>query len=316
MKILFTCVGRRVELVECFRKAAKELNVDLQILATDITTTAPALCFCDKGIIAPRISSDGYIDFLIKICIEEKIDCVIPTIDTDLLILSQNKSRFNQIGVQVVISEPDKIAICRDKRNTARYFTQLGLFSPETVDDVEKYKQEFPAFIKPKDGSSSIDAFKANNFEELKNYAKKIKNYVIQPFSEGVEYTVDVFCDFNAKPIFVTPRKRLFVRAGEVLKTEIHQEQEIINEILRLLDDFKPCGPITVQLIRNEQKGLNQYIEINPRFGGGAPLSIKAGADSAKALISLLMGKVIDYQPMAAQDGAIYSRFDQSVRVK
>ena len=125
-----------------------------------------------------------------------------------------------------------------------------------------------------------------------------------------------VFCDLDGNPIFVTPRKRLVVRAGEVLKTEIHQQQDIINDLLKLIKDFKPCGAITVQLIRNEQKKLNQYIEINPRFGGGAPLSIKAGADSAKALLKCLAGEKMDYQPNAAEDGAIFSRFDQSVRIK
>jgi carbamoyl-phosphate synthase large subunit len=86
--------------------------------------------------------------------------------------------------------------------------------------------------------------------------------------------------------------------------------------VLKLVKDFKPSGAITVQLIRNEQKKLNQYIEINPRFGGGAPLSIKAGANSAKALLACLAGESVCYQPNAAEDGAIFSRFDQSVRIK
>ena len=60
----------------------------------------------------------------------------------------------------------------------------------------------------------------------------------------------------------------------------------------------------------------NYYIEINPRFGGGAPLSIKAGADSAEAMIRLLNGEQLCYQDKKAEDGAIFSRFDQSVRVK
>ena len=129
MKILFTCVGRRVELVECFRAAAKQLGIDLQILATDVTMTAPAIYFCDKGIIAPPIKTEGYIDFLLETCKNESIDCVIPTIDTDLLVLAQNKEKFEQIGVKVLVAAPEKVAICRDKRLTSTYFESLG-FSP------------------------------------------------------------------------------------------------------------------------------------------------------------------------------------------
>lgn len=65
----------------------------------------------------------------------------------------------------------------------------------------------------------------------------------------------------------------------------------------------------------DEKTRDNYYIEINPRYGGGAPLSIKAGADSAKAMMRLMNGEEIGYQANAAEDGAVYSRFDQSVRI-
>ena len=89
-----------------------------------------------------------------------------------------------------------------------------------------------------------------------------------------------------------------------------------MEEMFKLIEDFRPCGGITVQLIRNEEQKRNWYIEINPRFGGGAPLSIKAGADSAEALLKVLLGEKLDYRENAAEDGAVFSRFDQSVRVK
>ena len=71
-----------------------------------------------------------------------------------------------------------------------------------------------------------------------------------------------------------------------------------------------------VQLIREKNTGDDYYIEINPRFGGGAPLTIKAGADSAEAMLRLLNGERLAYTEYAAENGAIYSRFDQSIRVK
>lgn len=83
----------------------------------------------------------------------------------------------------------------------------------------------------------------------------------------------------------------------------------------QLVRDYKPCGQITMQMIRQESTGDDYYIEINPRFGGGAPLSMKAGADSAEALLRLLNGEKLAFVDNAAEDGAIYSRFDQSVRV-
>ena len=314
MKILFTSVGRRVELMQAFKNAANNLNIKLEIYGADITDSAPALYFCDYTVIVPRIKDENYIPKLIKVCNDEKIDALIPTIDTDLLLLAQHKKDFG--NTKVIICDEDKVAICRDKRYTADYFNSVGLNSPHPVDDYKNYKEGFPAFIKPKDGSSSIFAHKVENEEELISYAHQVPDYIIQPFISGTEYTVDIFCDFEGNPIYITPRIRLAVRSGEVLKTEIRQDDSIINEMKELVKDYKPCGQITVQLIKDSKTNKNYYIEINPRFGGGAPLSIKAGADSAEAMIRLLNGEQLCYQDKKAEDGAIFSRFDQSVRVK
>ena len=93
------------------------------------------------------------------------------------------------------------------------------------------------------------------------------------------------------------------------------QSLRIITSIVAFAVLFSMCVGL-LQLIRQNDTGVDYYIEINPRFGGGAPLSIKAGADSAQALMQLLQGASLIYQPNAAEDGAVYSRFDQSVRVQ
>ncbi len=322
MKILFTSVGRRVELMQAFHSAAERLGVDLTIIGADITQSAPALQFCDCTEIVCRITDKNYIPKLLSICEREKVDCIIPTIDTDLLLLSENKSKFEQLGAKVLISCPEKVKICRDKNYTADYFVSLGLKSPRPFNSVEKYeaeltlgKQSFPAFIKPKNGSSSINAYRVDTLEDLKLYAEKIGDYIIQPFISGNEYTIDIFCDYEGNPVYITPRERIAVRAGEVLKTRIAQDEVMIAEMKTLIADYKPCGQITVQLIQDEKTRDNYYIEINPRFGGGAPLSIKAGADSAEAVIRMLRGETLTYIDKAAKDGAIYCRFDQSVCV-
>lgn len=314
MKILFTSVGRRVELMQAFKNAASRMQVELELYGADISDSAPALAFCDHAVIVPGIGDERYIPELLHICSEESVDALIPTIDTDLMILAKNRDDFGK--TRVLISSPDKIRLCRDKRLTAEYFNSIGLKSPRPVDDWTKYASVYPAFIKPKDGSSSINAYRAENEDELKSFASRISDYIVQPFMIGTEYTVDIFCDFDGKPVFITPRIRLAVRSGEVLKTEIAQDERIIEEMKRMLEDYRPCGPITVQLIREKCTGEDYYIEINPRFGGGAPLSIKAGADSAEALIRLLNGENMGYMDRAAENGAVYSRFDQSIRVK
>lgn len=320
MRILFTSVGRRVELLQAFRSAAIREAIPLTIYGADYVSSAPALLFCDRAVIVPAIKDDSYIPFLLQYCRNEAIDCLVPTIDTDLMKLAESKHEFEAVGTKVLIAGPEKVAICRDKRLTSAYFNSLGLKAPRPYDNIQEVKflletgeLSFPLFIKPKDGSSSKNAFKADSIDDLYSFSERIGEYIIQPYVRGVEYTVDIFCDYDGNPVFITPRKRLAVRSGEVLKTEICLDNRIFSEMRVLINDFKPSGAITVQLIREENSGDDYYIEINPRFGGGAPLSMKAGADSAIALLDVLSGK----QPSKAEilNGAIYSRFDQSVCV-
>ena len=314
MNVLFTGVGRRIELLQAFRNAALVLNKNLKIYGADMAGTAPALAYCDYTRKVVSMKDPSYIDSLLSICQKDKINLIIPTIDTDLLVLSENKDRFESIGTRVMISDPDKIHICRDKNNTSQFFVDCGLKAPMPVNDWKLYKDGYPAFIKPKDGSSSINAYRVENEDELKLYSEMVEDYIVQPFVSGREFTIDVFCDWDGNPISIVPRERLQVRAGEVLKTQIAMDQAMIDEAKKLCEGFKPCGPLTVQLIRDED-GIDWFIEINPRFGGGAPLSMKAGARSTEAILKLLDNEKVEYYS-DIEDGAIYSRFDQSVCIK
>lgn len=311
--ILVTGVGRRVELMQTFRQAALQLNINLKLYGADMAGTAPALAYCDYTRKVCAMRDSHYIQQLVDICVADEIDLVLPTIDTDLLVLAQNVTAFEAVGTKVLISKPDKILVCRDKNNTGDFFVSCGLKAPVTYNNYKGYPGPYPCFIKPKDGSSSINAFKVEDEEELAVYAGQVEDYIIQPFVSGREFTIDIFCDFDGNPIFITPRERLQVRAGEVLKTQIFMDNTMIEEAKKLCKAFKPCGPMTVQLIQDKNTGENYYIEINPRYGGGSPLSMKSGARSAEALLRLLCGEEVGYQEHSSCNGAVYSRFDQSV---
>lgn len=312
MNVLFTGIGRRIELVQAFRNAALVLNQKIKVYGVDIMATAPALTYCDYVRTVVPMKDSLYIDNLLQICAEDSIDLVVPTIDTDLLALSENREKFLELGTRVLISAPEKIRICRDKNLTSGFFQSCGLHSPVPVSNWRNYNSGFPAFIKPKDGSSSINAFKVENIDELEVYSNHVNEYIVQPYIEGKEYTIDILCDFLGEPISIVPRERIQIRAGEVLKTRITMDSIMIEESRKICKKFKPCGPITVQLIREAKTGIDYFIEINPRFGGGSPLSMKAGARSAEMLLKLLNEETPDRNQEIA-DGSVYSRFDQSV---
>ncbi|NLM44842.1 MAG: ATP-grasp domain-containing protein [Clostridiales bacterium] len=312
--VLILSAGRRVELVQSFQRAAKKLNIRSNIVAGDCSNTAPALYFADKYYILPRISSPVYIDSIIDVCNKENIALIIPTIDTDLLLLSDKKRYIeSKTKATVLISSNEVVRICRDKINTQKFLEDNNFKVPKMYTSEElKGDIEFPLFIKPKSGSSSINAFKVNNKQELSIYMRIIQEPIVQEFIEGEEYTVDVFLDFESNVITIVPRLRIATRSGEISKGKIIKDREIINDVKRLMDVLKPIGHITVQLMKTK-RGI-EYIEINPRFGGGAPMSIQSGADSCENLYRLLMGEKLEYNENY-RDNIIFLRFDNSICV-
>ncbi len=317
INILILSAGRRVELVKCFKRAKEKLNIDGQIFAADIVKTAPALYFADEYFIIPRIKADNYISELIKLCKAQAVSLIVPTIDTELEILAENRTAIEErSGAKVMISDYEVTKACCDKTLTAELLKRNGFSVPEMVTDdmIKSGDYDFPLFIKPLDGSSSINAFKVNNQKELGFFRSYIKSPIIQKFVSGTEYTVDCFCDFDGNIITIVPRVRIATRSGEILKGKIDKNRFIIDEIKRLLTKIKFRGHITVQGFLTVENNFS-IVEINPRFGGGAPMSIMAGADSCENLYRLLSEEKLSYNEHY-EDGVVFSRFDDSIRVE
>lgn len=313
INVLILSAGRRVELVKCFKEAAKLAEVNSKIVTADLSNTAPAIYFGDKNYIIPRIGSDKYILTIIDICNKEDVKLIVPTIDTELLILAENKNLIeDKTKAKVLVSDEKVIKICRDKINTNRFFEENGFGVPKKISQEELCIKElkFPLFIKPLNGSSSINAFKVNNLKELSFFNEYIENPIIQKFIEGDEYTIDVFLDFEANPITIVPRKRLATRGGEVSKGLVVKDKELIEEIKKVIQKLKPIGHITIQCMKTKD-GI-KFIEINPRFGGGAPISIKVGANSPLNLYKLLKGEILDYNE-DYKDNILALRFDEAI---
>ncbi|QXM06672.1 ATP-grasp domain-containing protein [Crassaminicella indica] len=313
MNILFLSAGRRVELLQWFKRARNELGIKGNIVAVDISKFAPAIYYADIYVMVPRVDANEFISEIIKVCNEYDIDLVIPTIDTELPILVENKEQLESLtNAKIMISNKKVIDIGKDKFVTYNFLKKNCFGVPNVIDEnsLEKGEYKFPLFIKPLDGSSSINAFKVNNEKELSFFREYVPNPIIQEFAEGDEYTIDVFCDFEGNPITIVPRKRVATRGGEVSKAVVIREREIIDEVKRMVNVLKPIGPITVQCIKG-MSGI-KFIEINPRFGGGAPISMKAGANSAKNIYKLLMGEKLSYYE-DYEDGLVALRYDQAV---
>lgn len=286
MNILITSAGQRVSLVRAFQTELKIKFQSSKVYTVDMNPElAPACIISDGYKKVNRVTDINYIDNLIEICTDWQIKLIVPTIDTELLILSQNKESFINAGINIVVSDEKFISICRDKRLTNLFFIDKKIDIPKQYD---KSNFEFPLFIKPYDGSLSKDIYLINTKDELTEFHMQNKKLMFMEYIDtnlNDEFTIDTYYDRNNKLKCVVPRKRLAVRSGEISKglTLNNYLVEFVKDKLSVIEGAIGC--LTIQVFFNERNSRVVGIEINPRFGGGYPLSYLAGANFPKYII-------------------------------
>ena len=103
--ILVTSAGRRVSLVKAFKESSKLLKTNSKVFITDLNPkTSPASYFADDSFEIGFFLVLYYIDDLLKICLANEISIVVPTIDSELILLANAKLLFKSHGMNVIIS--------------------------------------------------------------------------------------------------------------------------------------------------------------------------------------------------------------------
>ena len=317
-RVLFSCIGRRVELLRTFRRAAEGLDCALDVHAADAVMTSPAMHLVDRAHIVPSIDSGRYIDALLEIVRTHRINLLVPLIDNELTMIAESADRFHDLGCTPLISSAEVVRSCRDKLATFRILRDAGIDTPQTwpwTEAITRQDHDFPYFLKPRTGSAGLGSYIIQTRDELHTFGLRVADAIVQEFVEGAEHTLDVYTGFDGVPRCVVPRKRLEVRTGEVSKGLIVRDPAIMEvgaRVARTLGDAR--GVITVQCIVTDE-GQIRVIEINPRFGGGVPLAIHAGADFPRWILSELLGQPVKIDPVGFRDDVAMLRFDDSVFV-
>ena len=286
MNILITSAGRRVSLVRAFKNEISRYFPGGRVFTADLKPELSSACMISDGYFPVVKATDtAYPKILIDICKKSNIRLIIPAIDTELTALSGNIELFASNGIEVIISSPDVISMCRDKRKVNKYFDSKGLLRPKEIDIKNP---EFPFFVKPFSGSSSIGTRVINESSQISEFLIKHNENLFLEYLDPEfykEYTIDLFFDRAGILKCAVPRERIEVRAGEVSKG-VTRKDEVYDFVCA---QFAECpgfrGCITLQIFRKSGTDEIRCIEINPRFGGGYPLSYMAEANYPEMII-------------------------------
>lgn len=318
MKILITSAGRRVSLVRSFQKEIKKSGLFGEVFAADSSPTLSAACqIADAYFEMPMLDEPNYIEVLIDLCKSHEINLIIPTIDTELLELAENKDRFEKEGIKIVISSVDFVSRCRDKRKIHTFFAERNI---KIAKEYTKDNYKLPLFIKPIDGSRSVNAYIIRAEDDFRDeYFKNDRLMFLEylDHDDYDEFTCDLYYSKDHELKCVVPRKRIEVRDGEVYKalTVNNCLVPYIREKLNYIDGAVGC--LTAQFFLHKTDNEKIYaIEINPRFGGGYPLTYLSGANFSKWILEeYYFNKTIENKFDVWENNLLMIRYDDEILV-
>ena len=312
--VLISSAGQRVVLVRIFQQTMKQLGLDAKVYASDKDPQlAPACYVADDSFKLPCCTDEQYVDKLFNLCVEKNICLIVPTIDPELMVFASHRKRFEDAGIYFAESDLNYIRICRDKRLTAAYFPKIGIPVPEPVD---KHHPVFPMFAKPYDGSRSINTHAIMNQAELTEEILEDSKLIFMEYVDKKEYkefTVDMYYGRDGRVKGIVPRERIKVREGEINKgiTRKNYIVDFLKERMGYIEGVRGC--ICIQLFYRESDHDIKGIEINPRFGGGFPLSYYAKANFVEYMIrEYMLGETIEYSD-AWLDRTLMLRYDDEI---
>ena len=317
MNILISSAGRRVSLVRAFQKELKKLYPEGKVYTSDADPTLSGACQIADGYFkVPFVTHPDYFNVLIEECKSRNIGLLIPTIDTELLPLAQNRLLLEKNGIIPVVASTDFVGKCRDKRQIHKFFEEHNV---AVAKEFTKEDYTLPLFIKPIDGSRSVDTYLIKDQKDLTDYHfENDKLMFLEYLDHDVynEFTCDLYYGKDHKLKCVVPRKRIEVRDGEVYKalTVKNLLVDYIKENLATVNGAVGC--LTAQFFVHSTEDKVRAIEINPRFGGGYPLSYLSGANYPKWIIEeFTQGKQIEESFDCWEKDLLMIRYDDEILV-
>ncbi len=300
--VLFTCSGQRVDIVSAFGRAGATT------IAADSDRLAPTLYHADRMALVPRIADEAYIPALADLVREHDVRLLIPLTDLDQGLLS--RSREALAPALVLVPPPAVCDAMGDKYRAHLAFEEQGIDSPRSwlPADVPA-DARYPLLVKVREGFGSRHIYRAVDPDELAFFLRYTTvDSFVQEVCLGEEFSIDVFCDLDARCLNAIPRTMIQSKGGESIKGMSIQDRELIEHGAHVAEAVGIVGPACIQCFR-EPDGLLPVTDINPRFGGAFPLPLAAGSRYPELALALARGERPEPRLGDFREGIVMTRF-------
>jgi carbamoylphosphate synthase large subunit len=279
------------------------------VIAVDADPSAVGFELASEGHVVPTWDDPAFSEELIAVASEAGARALISTIAEEFRAI--DAAALEAAGVRTMLPDAEAVHRCLDKWAFVQAMDEAGVATPATglgtPDGVPG-----PWIVKPRFGRGSRDVYAPRNPNQLKAALLWTPDPIVQTLVSGREFTVDVLVDGSGTVAGMVPRWRLETKAGISTKGLTFSDPDVEIAAMHALKAVGLIGPANVQGFVTDD-GRVVVVEINPRFSGGLPLSLHAGADLVGEYLRAILGERVRPERLVAQPGVVMRRYFEEV---
>lgn len=282
-----------------------------RVVAADADSSAIGFRLADEFARVPRADDPAFAESIVKAAASYGAEALIPTVAEELRPLHAAAGQLGEAGVATWLPQPWSVEHCVDKWLFHELMTEHDVPVPATGRRSE-HGIPGPWIIKPRFGRGSRDVYDADNGPGVAFALSQVPEPLVQTKITGREFTVDTLCDDGGQLQGAVPRWRVETKAGISTKGLTFYHPELVDMVARLLTVLRLAGPACVQGFLTDEGEL-VFIEVNPRFSGGLPLSLAAGADLVGQYLNRILCGTVQPERLRYRPGVTMLRYFDEV---
>jgi carbamoyl-phosphate synthase large subunit len=278
-----------------------------RVVACDADAYAVGFRLADEFARVPRADDPAFAESVIKVVARSGAVALISTVAEELAPLHAAAGPLAEAGAATWLPGPWSLEHCVDKWLFYELMKEHGVPVPATERHSERGVPG-PWIVKPRFGRGSRDVYDAATAADLSYALSRAPEPLVQTKITGREFTVDTLSGEGGRLYGAVPRWRLETKAGISTKGTTFDDPELIGTVAELLGVLRLEGPACVQGFRTDE-GRLVFIEVNPRFSGGLPLSLAAGADLVGQCLNRILGGAVQSERLRFRSGVTMLRY-------
>jgi carbamoyl-phosphate synthase large subunit len=257
-----------------------------RVVAADADPTAAGGALAPVSVTVPPGDHPRFLDALLGAAAAYGVDALIGTVAEELPPLRAGVDRLTAAGVATWLPDLTAVDLCCDKGAFADRMREAGVAHPPTATTPgDAGRLPGPWIVKPRAGRGSRGLQLLDDATAVIAAMSADAGLIAQTRLPGREFTADALVARDGTLLTVVPRWRDETKAGISVKGTTFTSEAVTDLAGAALAAVGLTGPANVQGFVADD-GTATVVEINPRFSGGLPLTLAAGADVVSAYLA------------------------------